>query len=511
HLWEQYPVQLGARFGAADPAAGEALAADSATVPQPAEPRAQERRGTDIAVVGMAARLPDSPDLAAFWEHLAAGNDLVREVPADRWSGQRSGQQGPHPLRGGFVPDVDCFDAAFFGISPREAELMDPQQRILLEVVWSAVEDAGYRPSELAGKRVGVFVAVANNDYLEAQRAAGHGPQGHTATGAALSVIPNRISYMLDLRGPSMAVDTACSGSLTAVHQACAALRDGTCDLAIAGGVNLILTPSVYEVLDQGEMLSPDGRCKTFDRRADGYVRGEGVGAVLLKPADRARRDGDTPHATVKAVVANHGGRTTSLTAPNPDAQAELLVEAYRTADVPVESVGYLEAHGTGTALGDPIETAGLSAAFRQLRAEQGTEAAPGCALGSVKTNIGHLEAAAGLAGMFKTVLALGHGTIPAGLHFHEQNPHLELDGGPFEVAATARPWPRRYDAAGRELPRRAGVSSFGFGGANAHIVLEEAQMPDARAEEAAEHAYVLSARTPEALRSAAQRLADHV
>ncbi|MEU7318205.1 amino acid adenylation domain-containing protein [Streptomyces sp. NPDC007083] len=509
HLWEQHPARLGAHFGAEPPAPAAAPA--PAVLPQPAEPGVQERPSTDIAVVGMAARLPDSPDLAAFWDHLAAGNDLVREVPADRWPGQRAGQQGPQPLRGGFVPDVDCFDAAFFGISPREAELMDPQQRILLEVVWSAVEDAGYRPSELAGKRVGVFVAVANNDYLEAQRAAGHGPQGHTATGAALSVIPNRISYMLDLRGPSMAVDTACSGSLTAVHQACAALRDGTCDLAIAGGVNLILTPSVYEVLGQGEMLSADGRCKTFDSRADGYVRGEGVGAVLLKPADRARRDGDAAHATVKAVVANHGGRTTSLTAPNPDAQAELLVEAYRMADVPVESVGYIEAHGTGTALGDPIETAGLSAAFRQLRAEQGTEAAPGCALGSVKTNIGHLEAAAGLAGMFKTVLALGHGTIPAGLHFHEQNPHLELDGGPFEVAATTRPWPRRYDAAGRELPRRAGVSSFGFGGANAHVVLEESQMPDARAEDAAEHAYVLSARTPEALRSAAQRLADHL
>ncbi|MGP3976832.1 amino acid adenylation domain-containing protein [Streptomyces sp. 8N114] len=513
HLWEQHPAELTARFGAAAPVHAAEVSAGAevraAVEPRPAEAQAEVRRGDDIAVVGMAGRLPGSSDLQEFWDHLAAGDDLVQDVPAERWDGQDQSRSSSY--RGGFVPDVDRFDAAFFGISPREAELMDPQQRLLLEVVWAAIEDAGYRPSELAGKRVGVFIGVANNDYLEAQRAAGHGPQGHTATGAALSMIPNRVSYLLDLRGPSMAVDTACSGSLTAVHQACAALQDGTCDLAIAGGVNLILTPTVYEVLSQGEMLSPDGRCKAFDSRANGYVRGEGVGVVLLKPAGPARRDGDAVHATVKAAVTNHGGRTTSLTAPNPDAQADLLVDAYRAAGVPLESVGYIETHGTGTALGDPIETAGLSAAFRRLRAEQGTAEAPGCAIGSVKTNIGHLEAAAGIAGMFKAVLALRHGTIPASLHFQEQNPYLELDGGPFEVAATARSWPRRRDTAGRELPRSAGVSSFGFGGANAHIVLEESQMPDAREEEAAEQAYVLSARTPEALRSAAQRLADHL
>nr|BBJ56219.1 hypothetical protein SAVMC3_88480 [Streptomyces avermitilis] len=335
---------------------------------------------------------------------------------------------------------MDRFDAAFFGISPREAELMDPQQRLMLEVVWSAIEDAGYRPTELAGKRVGVFVAATNSDYLEVQRAAGRGTEGHTITGAALSIIPNRISYLLDLRGPSIAVDTACSGSLTAVHQACAALRDGTCDVAIAGGVSLILSPAVYEALSAGEMLSPDGRCKTFDSRADGYVRGEGAGVVLLKPNGPAQRDGDAVHAVIKAVAVNHGGRTTSLTAPNPDAQADLLVEAYRAADVPPETVGYIEAHGTGTALGDPIETTGLSTAFRRLRAERGTQAAPGCAIGSVKTNIGHLEAAAGIAGLFKVVLALQHGTIPASLHFQERNPYLELDGGPFEVAATPGP-----------------------------------------------------------------------
>ncbi|KIF72837.1 hypothetical protein QR77_00045, partial [Streptomyces sp. 150FB] len=310
-----------------------------------------------------------------------------------------------------------------------------------------------------------------------------------------------------------MAVDTACSGSLTAVHQAVAALRDGTCDLAIAGGVNLILSPRVYDVLDQGEMLSSDGRCKTFDSRADGYVRGEGVGVVLLKQADRADHDGDGVHAVIKAATANHGGRTTSLTAPNPDAQADLLVEAYRAADVAPQTVGYIETHGTGTALGDPIETTGLSTAFRRLRAERGTAATPGCVIGSVKTNIGHLEAAAGIAGLFKAVLALRHGTIPAGLHLREQNPYLELDGGPFEIATTARPWPEPRDGAGNGLPRRAGVSSFGFGGANAHIVLEEPPMPDTGAKDtaAAEQLFVLSARTPEALRHTAERLADHL
>nr|WP_265537809.1 non-ribosomal peptide synthetase/type I polyketide synthase [Streptomyces sp. NEAU-H33] len=508
HLWEHHSAELAARFGTATAASATAApVAVRRPAETPSEPEGRGGGGGGAAIIGMAGRLPGSADLKEFWSHLAAGDDLVGEVPAERWDWR----DRPNSRWGGFIPDLDRFDAAFFGISPREAELMDPQQRLLLEAVWSAVEDAGYRPSELAGKRVGVFVGVANSEYLEVQRTAGHAPGAHSATGAALSIIPNRISYLLDLRGPSMAVDTACSGSLVAVHQAYAALRDGTCDLAIAGGVNLILSPSVHELLSQGEMLSPDGRCKAFDSRADGYVRGEGVGVVLLKPDDRARRDGDAVHAVIRAAVVNHGGRSTSLTAPNPDAQADLLVEAYQAADVPPESVGYIEAHGTGTALGDPIETIGLSTAFRRLRAERGTQAAPGCAIGSVKTNIGHLEAAAGIAGLLKTVLAIRHATIPASLHVREPNPYLELDGGPFEIATTTRPWPQARDAAGNDLPRRAGVSSFGFGGANAHVVLEEPTMPDTREEATAEQLFVLSARSPEALRQAAGRLAEHL
>ncbi|MEZ3179524.1 amino acid adenylation domain-containing protein [Streptomyces pimonensis] len=523
HLWEHHAATLTAHFGTApqaSPLTGQAAPAGSETSAAPAGAGASSApdgpetpeapAGREVAVIGMAGRLPGSLDLREFWNHLAAGDDLVGEIPADRWDWRE------HPRSrsrwGGFAPDVDRFDAAFFGISPREAELMDPQQRLLLETVWQAVEDAGYRPSELAGKRVGVFIAVTNSDYHEVQRAAGRASEGHTLTGAALSIVPNRVSYLLDLRGPSIAIDTACSGSLTAVHQACAALRDGTCDLAIAGGVSLILAPGVYEALSQGEMLSPDGRCKAFDSRADGYVRGEGAGVVLLKPHERAERDGDAVHAVIKAVALNHGGRTTSLTAPNPDAQADLLVEAYRAAGVHPDTVGYIEAHGTGTALGDPIETTGLSTAFRRLRAGRN---APGgsapCAIGSVKTNIGHLEAAAGIAGLFKVVLSMRHGTIPASLHFREQNPYLELDGGPFEVAATARPWPRPQDAHGAELPRRAGVSSFGFGGAGAHIVLEEPPMPDTRDEPATQQVFVLSARDGEALRRSAARLADHL
>ncbi|MFJ7205988.1 amino acid adenylation domain-containing protein [Streptomyces sp. NPDC098789] len=514
HLWEHHGRELTAHFGPAV----TALPADRDQRPENEEDAEDadapatrgQRPSGDIAVIGMAGRLPGSTDLKEYWDHLAAGDDLVTEIPADRWDWRE--QPRSRSRWGGFAPDVDRFDAAFFGISPREAELMDPQQRLMLEVVWSAIEDAGYRPSELAGRRVGVFVAVTNSDYLDVQRAAGRGTEGHTLTGAALSVIPNRVSYVLDLRGPSVAVDSACSGSLTAVHQASAALRDGSCDLAIAGGVSLILSPSVYEALSQGEMLSPDGRCKAFDSRADGYVRGEGAGVVLLKPNDRAERDGDAVHAVIKAVAVNHGGRTTSLTAPNPDAQADLLVEAYRAAAVAPETVGYIEAHGTGTALGDPIETAGLSTAFRRLRAENGS-AAPRTpiAIGSVKTNIGHLEAAAGIAGLFKVALGMRHATIPASLHFREQNPYLELDGGPFEVAATARPWPRHRDAAGAQHPRRGGVSSFGFGGANAHIVLEEPTMPDTRDEQTAEQLFVLSARDEQALRTTARRLVDHL
>ncbi|WP_435103801.1 amino acid adenylation domain-containing protein [Arhodomonas sp. AD133] len=503
YLREHHPDAIPAGFRAAPPAP------PAAPDPEPAAAPASEHGSNDIAIIGMAGRLPGSRDLNEFWEHLTAGHDLVSEIPAERWDWRA--ETGSRSRWGGFAPDVDCFDAGFFGISPREAELMDPQQRLMLELAWAAIENAGYRPSELADERVGVFIAVTNSDYLEVQRAAGRGTEGHTITGAALSIVANRVSYTLDLHGPSIAVDTACSGSLTAIHQACAALRDGTCDLALAGGVSLILSPTLYEALSRGEMLSPDGRCKAFDSRADGYVRGEGAGIVLLKPGDRADRDGDAVHGLIKSITVNHGGRTTSLTAPNPDAQTDLLVDAYRQAAIPLESVGYIEAHGTGTALGDPIETAGLSAAFERLREETTGPAEARCAIGSVKTNIGHLEAAAGIAGLFKATLAMQHGTIPASLHFREANPYLSLDGTPFEVAERTRPWPRPHTREGEEHPRRAGVSSFGFGGANAHVVLEEAGPRPVSQETPGDQLIVLSARDPDALRRSAEQLVAHL
>ena len=469
-----------------------------------------------VAIIGMAGRLPGSPDLDTFWRHLEAGRDLVEEIPADRWDWRsqttdpRTGD-GDGRRWGGFVADVDRFDAAFFGISPREAELMDPQQRLLLEVVWSAVEDAGYPPTALAGRRVGVFVGVTNSDYLDVQRAAGRGPEGHTLTGAALSIIANRVSYLLDLRGPSVAVDTACSGSLTAVHQAVTALRDGSCDVAIAGGVSLILSPTLYVALGKSEMLSEDGRCKTFDRRANGYVRGEGVGVVVLRRLADARRDGDPLRAVVRGTALNHGGRTASLTSPNPDVQADLIVDAYRASGVDPVTVGYVEAHGTGTALGDPIEVTGLTTAFARLYAAAGRTVPPQptCAIGSVKTNIGHLEAAAGIAGLLKVVLALQHATIPASLHFQERNPYVDLTGSPFFIAAATRAWDPPTDERNAPLPRLAGVSSFGFGGANAHVVVEEAPAPAAGAgrRPAGELVFVLSARDEAALTRYARHL----
>ncbi|WP_143676057.1 non-ribosomal peptide synthetase, partial [Streptomyces milbemycinicus] len=517
--------------GAADPApyatgadvradAGRAGAAESTVRPAP-ERSAPGRAGGagDIAIVGMAGRLPGSADLSEFWDHLEQGRDLVGEIPADRWD-WRAHTGESRSRWGGFLTDVDRFDAAFFSISPREAELMDPQQRLLLEVVWSAIEDAGYRASDLAGKRVGVFIGTTNSDYPEVQRAAGRAVDAHTLTGAAQSIIPNRISYLLDLRGPSVAVDTACSSSLTAVHQAVAALRDGSCDLAIAGGVSLILDPGLYAALSQGEMLSEDGRCKAFDAAANGYVRGEGVGVVVLRDHAAARRDGDPVAAVIKATAVGHGGRTTSLTSPNPNAQTELLVEAYRAAGIDPRTVGYIEAHGTGTALGDPIEFGALKQAFAELYgdAEPGAEdGGPRCGIGSVKTNIGHLEAAAGIAGLLKVVLALRHRTLPASLHFHEPNPYLELSGSPFEIVDSTRSWPAPVAADGTALPRRAGVSSFGFGGANAHVVIEEAE-PALTVLTGTDHGqsaegqlFVLSARTGRALREQARRLAAFV
>jgi acyl transferase domain-containing protein/acyl carrier protein/SAM-dependent methyltransferase len=465
------------------------------------------RADDPIAIIGISGILPQSPDLETFWTHLDRGDDLIREVPADRWDWREfhgdPARDGDKTLArwGGFLDDVGRFDCLFFGISPREAELMDPQQRLLLEAVWSLIENAGHRASELSGTKTGVFVGVSTTDYFELLRDAEGGLDAHTATGITSSILPNRISYLLNLRGPSEAIDTACSSSLVAIHRAVQAIRSGACEMAIAGGTNVLLSPTLTIAGSKAGMLSPDGRCKTFDRGANGYVRGEGVGAVLLKPLSRALADGDYVYALVRGTAENHGGHAASLTAPNPVAQAEVIVEAYDRAGVHPADVSYIEAHGTGTSLGDPIEITGLTQAFAELFRRRGAAmpAEPHCAIGSAKTNIGHLEAAAGVAGILKVVLSMQHGRLPRLLNFTALNPYIELQGSPFFVLSESRPWTG---------PRIAGVSSFGFGGVNAHVVLEHYDMA-APAATPGPHLIVLSARNDDRLRAMAARLAD--
>lgn len=422
-----------------------------------------------IAVIGMHAYMPQSPNLEVFWQHLADQHDLVTEIPATYWH-EKNISSPSSPQWCARLENPDQFDAAFFNISSREANLMDPQQRLLMEIVWKAIEDAGYDPFTLSAHKTGVFVGVEFSDYhtLLTQQKIMH---AYTATGNAHSVLANRISYFLNLTGPSEAIDTASSSSLVAVHRAVSALHLGECSMSIVGGINLLLNPDTITIADQLGIISPHGRCRTFDKGADGYVKGEGGIALLLKPLRQAEQDGDSIYGIIRSSGVNHGGKAQSLTAPNPRLQAELLTEVYRKAGVDVETITYIEAHGTGTELGDPIEVEGLKSAFQQL---SGTNKKQFCGLGSVKTNIGHLEPAAGLAGMLKVLLAMQHGKLPGIVHFQELNPFIHLEESPFYIVKDTQAWPRLKDATGVELPRRAGVSSFGFGGTNAHILLEE-------------------------------------
>ncbi|MEX3556757.1 MAG: beta-ketoacyl synthase N-terminal-like domain-containing protein, partial [Burkholderia gladioli] len=471
-----------------------------------------------VAIIGMSGRFPGAPDLAGFWQVLAEGRDCIGEIPAERWDWRQyygdASQGGRHTRvkEAGFIEGVAEFDPLFFGITPREAELMDPQQRLLLTHAWAAIEDAGHAPSSLAGGRTAIFVGTAPSGYSSLIEQAAMGLDGHSSTGSVASVGPNRLSYLLDLHGPSEPVETACSSALVAIHRAVRAIRHGDCETALAGGVNTIVLPEVHISFDKAGMLSPDGRCKTFSRHADGYGRGEGVGMLLLKDLAAAERDGDAIHAVIRGTAENHGGRASSLTAPNPKAQAELIKAAVRDAGVDAASIGYIETHGTGTALGDPIEINGLKAAFEELRAEAGALAPvpDSCALGSVKTNIGHLELAAGVAGVIKVVLQLRHRTLARSLHAEEPNPYIRLEGSPFHLLGDTRPWPAPRDAGGRPLPRRAGVSSFGFGGVNAHVLLEEyvGARAGSPASEPGPYLFVLSARQPARLIEQAARLA---
>ncbi|MFC3051560.1 non-ribosomal peptide synthetase [Kordiimonas pumila] len=468
-----------------------------------------------VVIVGYSCNFPGARDADQFWQNLKRGTESISRVPEERWDwraldGNPKTDTGKTNVHwGGFCDGMLEFDPAFFNISPREALLMDPQQRLLMTYVWKTIEDAGYDPTSFTGKKLAIFAGTAASDYRQLIGSAG-GDEGYVATGSVASVGPNRMSYFLDVHGPSEPIETACSSSLVALHRAIRSLRDGECEAAIAGGVNTMLTPDAHINFSKAGMLSPDGHCKTFSKDANGYVRGEGVGFVLLKTLSSAKRDGDRILAIVKASGVNHGGHANSLTAPNTNAQAALLRDTYASAGVNAYDIGYIEAHGTGTALGDPVEINALKAAFGVSPENEAHYASRHCAIGSVKTNIGHLELAAGIAGIIKTLLQMEHKMLVPSLHSADLNPHIKLDGSPFRINQTLCSWEPFKDAEGHAIPRLAGVSSFGFGGVNAHIVLEE-YMEAAHAApvppETDRHVFILSAKTESALREQAKTL----
>ena len=381
-----------------------------------------------IAVIGMGCRFPGgADDPERYWTLLSEGRDAIREVPRDRWNIDTYFDPDPDApacmsvREGGFLDNVGAFDPEFFGIAPREALTMDPQQRLLLEVAWEALEHAGLAPERLAGSATGVFVGVCNSDYI--QRVLGRGIEtidAYLASGNALSVAAGRIAYCLGLQGPAMAVDTACSSSLVALHLACQSLRSGESRVALAAGVNLMCSPETTIALSKAHMLAPDGRCKTFDASADGFSRGEGCGVLVLKRLSDAQKDGDRVLAVVRGTACNQDGRSGGLTVPNGPAQEAVIRAALTDAGVQPADIGYVEAHGTGTSLGDPIEVRALAGALGP-----GRERSDPLVIGSVKTNFGHLESAAGMAGVMKVVLALMHERIPPHLHFKQPSPHI--------------------------------------------------------------------------------------
>ncbi|MFC8417173.1 aminotransferase class I/II-fold pyridoxal phosphate-dependent enzyme [Streptomyces coelicoflavus] len=468
--------------------------------PLPHGPARRTPADEPVAVVGIGCRFPGAPDADSYWRLLRDGRDAVGEAPADR----AADVAGPDGRPGGFLDHVYDFDARFFGISAREAVRMDPQQRLLLEVAWQALEDAGIAPSSLAGSDTGVFVGVSGHDYADLQMPHPAVVDMHSATGNAQSVAAGRLSYFFDLHGPSLALDTACSSSLAAVHTALRSLRDGECGLALAGGVNLMLTPGLSAALARGGMLGPGGRCRTFDDGADGYVRGEGAGLVCLKPLSAALADGDRVHAVLTGSALGHGGRANGLTAPRTTAQRAVMAGALERARVEPGQIDFVEAHGTGTALGDPVEWEALAGVYGR-----GRPADAPCPVGSVKTGIGHLEAAAGIAGLIKAVLVVRQREVPPLLHLTTPNRHLDWTGSGLAV-------PTARHALTADGTVRAGVSSFGFGGTNAHVIVESAPEPPAPADQSgapdgAVHALSLSAHTETALTTLAGRYRTHL
>jgi polyketide synthase PksN len=429
-----------------------------------------------IAIIGMDCIMPNSENKEEFWDNLINQVDMISEIPSDRWDwkeyyGQADMSNNKTTVNvGGFMKEIDKFDYKIFHVSPKEAIMMDPQERLVLESVWRTLEDAGYKGSSLRGSKTGVFIGVTNSDYRELLI------KNNILTVLTQSMVANRVSYFYDFHGPSEPVDTACSSSLTAINRAAECIWSGECDYAIAGGVNIIASPSVYVYQTVAGMLSLSGQCKSFDADADGYVRGEGVGTVLLKPLTKAVEDGDRIYAIIRGTGINHSGHGTSLTTPNPIAQAEVISSAYKSAGIPISSVRYIEAHGTGTKIGDPIEIDGLKKAFRDsfVACDEKIIKKNSIAIGSVKANIGHLESAAGISAFIKTVMSLQNKEILGVKGFKQLNPYINLDDSPFYIAEHNEYWEEQFDSEGNIIPRRAGISSFGIGGVNVHIVLEE-------------------------------------
>ena len=492
---------------------GVAASQADRTAPAPSSPRTRR-----IAIVGISGQYPGAVDLDAFWDNLRQGRDSVDEIPGNRWSLDGFYEPDEHAAvaagksyckRGGFLDRFAEFDPLFFGIAPREALNMDPQERLFLQTAWNALENAGLTREALRrrfDRRVGVFAGITRAGYnlyrADADPAVKFWPR--TSFGS----VANRLSYLLDIEGPSLPVDTMCSSSLTALHEACEHILNGDCRAAIAGGVNLFLHPTSYIDMSSQHMLSKDGRCRSFGEGANGFVPGEGVGVVVLRPLEDAERDGDVIHGVIIATGINHGGKTNGYTVPNPTAQAALVREAIDRAGIDAGAIGYIEAHGTGTDLGDPIEIAGLEQAFAPDAVEPGH-----CAIGSVKSNIGHLEAAAGIAGLTKVLLQFRHGQIAPSLHAERTNPNIRFERTPFALNRTLTPWARPV-VDGVAQARIAGVSSFGAGGANAHVLVEEHLPASGHGAAALDVSprtgvFPVSAKTPEQLRQRARDLLD--
>ncbi|WP_217491633.1 type I polyketide synthase, partial [Bacillus cereus] len=457
----------------------------------------------DIAIIGISGRFPKAKNINEFWENLKAGLDCISEVPEELWDWKqywdpKKGTEGKSYTKwGGFLDDIDKFDPLFFKISNLEAESLDPQERLFLETVYHTLEDAGYTKASLENSRVGVYVGAMWSQYQL------YGVDRANA-GSSNASIANRVSYYFDFNGPSIGLDTMCSSSLTTVHLACDSLKNGETDVAIAGGVNITVHPNKYLFLSKTGFASTDGRCRSFGEGGDGYVPGDGVGALLLKPLSKARRDGDQIYAVIKSTAINHGGKTSGYTVPNPKLQTDLVEQALTKANIDTSTISYMETHGTGTELGDPIEIRALTNAFKN---------GSSCPIGSVKSNIGHLESAAGFAGIAKVLMQMKYKTLVPSIHTENLNPNIDFTKTPFYVQRKLEPWEQpifTIDGESKPGVRRAGVSSFGAGGANGFVLLEEyiPEIEDKKVSVTEEpQLIVLSAKNDERLREVVSNL----